>query len=364
MHEVSHPDLLNLKWLGNVLSPFGDKDWVADNIPVDEHNWEFLIMVGSQCLVLPSLYKALLHDRILSKIPKGISEALEGFYVLNNHRNGALRDQVLELSLLLNSENITPVWLKGATNLIREDWRLSSNMMVDLDFWIPAEEEHETTLKLMAKDGYVTIDDYPDEIYLDHHFAPRFKDSYPASVEFHRHICGAVFNDILNDEHAIHRIEKVFFEGTNVGQLCLADRLMNSYLQCIHFHGDINTQEHDRLLTKVISFRKTLDFLERFADSPETARQEFFHKLYSSSRFHDTRRFFSVLNVFFGLDARIEIDIAFLQSINFATKHRRLLYGKYMFKKILNYTATGRLGHPNGWTQKLSRHLTNLHSRF
>jgi len=364
MHEVSHPDLVKLKWLGYALSPFGDKNWVVDNIPTEQNDWKFLIMAGSQLLVLPSLYKALSRERMLSKIPKDICEALEGFYVLNNARNQALRNQVLELTQLLNANNIIPIWLKGATNLIREDWILNSNMMIDLDFWIPDEGQYATVLKLLADDGYRTIEDYPDKNYVNHHhFAPRFKDSYPASVEFHRHICETDFDDLLNDRLAINRIELFQFKETTVGQLCSIDRLMNSYLQCIHFHGNLNIEEHERLLTRIISFRKTYDFLERFSDASDVVRGEFFHRLNSSNNCDDSRKFFSVLSVFFGLDANIEIDEFFLQSIYFSTENHRFLYGKYILNKILSYAANGRLGSASGWRKKISQHLAKLNSR-
>ncbi|RTL81200.1 MAG: hypothetical protein EKK29_18365 [Hyphomicrobiales bacterium] len=363
MPEVAHPDLTRLKWLGHALSPYGDKDWVCRNISRDEQDWRFLIGVGSRHFVLPALHRALVAEKMETEPPDDAREALEGVYLLNRERNRALRAQMLELSHLLNGLGVAPVWLKGATTLLNEDWAASARMMVDLDFWIEDERAYDNILATFDLDGYQTCEGDTGENHLEHHhFAPRYKKGRPASVEFHKSPCELKFQDLLDGARAIDRVEWIAWEGTEIGQLCAVDRLMNSYLQCISFHADVNRPD-DRRLTAVAHFSKTLDFLERFAASQTSTKDEFFQRLRAGRRMSDARKFFSILKLYFGLEAGLDVDASFLKSIVFATRHPKFVYARYMAGHAWKTVIDGRLGPPGAWWTKIYRHARNFHER-
>jgi hypothetical protein len=284
-------------------------------------------------------------------------EGLDGFYILNKLRNQALRNQIFDLSQSLNSIGIAPVWLKGATELLKDDWADSARMMVDLDLWAPGGGDHKI-ITLLDAEGYTILDGYSDDL-CDHHFAPRRKDFQPAVIELHRSIYGGSFTDILSDAEALQRVEWIDWEGNRIGRLCEPDRLMNSYIQCIDHHGNLNRKD-DRRITAILNLGKTLDFLERFRAAAEETKSEFFKRLDTNVRHEEAGKFFSIMSAYFGLDVNLGIDGPFLKSIVFGSTYPRLVYARFFAAHVLDSVARGRLGPPKLWGSKLFGHIKIL----
>jgi hypothetical protein len=72
----------------------------------------------SEHLIIPSIYLKFKSHNIIYYLPEAFSEYLKYIYDLNLSRNNRILEQLQDITALLNSHSIYPVFLKGAGNLL------------------------------------------------------------------------------------------------------------------------------------------------------------------------------------------------------------------------------------------------------
>jgi len=151
-------------------------------------NWEHFVYVCSDHLVLPAIYLQFKSNGILKYLPEELSVHLENIYSLNVQRNTLILKQLHQITQLLNSRNIYPIFLKGSGNLIDGVYSdIGERILGDIDFLVP-EKEYLLSGQLFEDEGYSTgieIMPHVDFNSLKHY--PRLTHpDYVASVEIHR----------------------------------------------------------------------------------------------------------------------------------------------------------------------------------
>ena len=81
-------------------------------------DWDTVVQVSTQQLVFPAMYCALKKEGFLRYLPQELVNYMEHITKLNRQRNQQIITQVTALNTFLLDHNITPIFLKGAANLI------------------------------------------------------------------------------------------------------------------------------------------------------------------------------------------------------------------------------------------------------
>tara|TARA_Y100001954_G_scaffold125139_1_gene134295 strand:- start:1010 stop:2029 length:1020 start_codon:yes stop_codon:yes gene_type:complete len=108
------------------------------NDSFEKVNYDKLIEIASQHLMLPSLYIKLIKQK---QIPKEVKIYLSKIFNLNNERNQFLFKEINYLSNFLSKNKIEHVFIKGASNIIAGDFELNGERMInDIDILIKSEQ--------------------------------------------------------------------------------------------------------------------------------------------------------------------------------------------------------------------------------
>lgn len=342
--------LSTFRWVCAAISPLVGAETLRATQPSSDAAWDHVVNIASANLVMPSLYLALRDKGLLAEVPADLAQALEGVYTLNTLHNTRLRQQMLSVTTALNEVGIPPIWLKGATHLLASDWAQSGRMMLDLDLWIPDLEGQAMVLTCLEEAGYVIQPEWRAKDFSQtQHFAPRVKEGEPARLEVHRTIVNAQASALLPNDQALPRVDWLTWEGTKVGQLSAADRLMHSYIQC--------AEMNDLSLGRV-ALMKALDFVERAIALDLPAQPQAWMARVDQAPWQVTaRQFLTFLDRDFGLPSVMAPDHRFLRTMDWRLTYPRSLY---LADQVCTRLLTGRAGSPTQWWGKLDRYMTRL----
>lgn len=352
--------LRHFEWLSRAISPVPGVV-PTEYFPENDADWQAIITLGSAHLVLPILYQALKAKDLWGDIPEDVGMALEGFFELNQGHNSNLRQQMLDVSAVLNAQGITPVWLKGATCLLAEDWEQSPRMMLDLDFWLPDPKTHAKALAVLEADGYVIPPEYEGlSDTKSHHFLRRMKAGMPAGIEIHKDPVDITSNQLLDNEAALRNVEWAMWHGASIGVLSLSDQFLHSYIQCTEMN-------HAGLMMGQIKLMKIHDFLLRYQSLPEKERGAILGRLKQKPWQQRAQSFFGCLFRFFGLTPSMRTNDNVVKRIQANYEPTLWLNPKTM---VLGYNIalfcemirTQSLGKPSTWLGKGRRLMARCFS--
>gem|GEM_PF-2514403 len=283
-------------WLCSAISPLIKREQVVKAIDEGELDWDIVMAQAHQGMVLPLLYKSLVQKQLIDRAPDEVGQALEGFFDLNVVLNGRLRSQVQAITACLNQNGIAHVWLKGATHLLRTDWRQSPRTMLDIDVWIPNQDQHEVAFKKLAELGYESVAEKDGHVLGNsHHYPPLVKKGESARLEFHASLVNKKYASLLPDRPSLDQVQWLKWEGERVGVLSLLDQAMHAYIQCVHMSGN-------QFLAGQVTLMKTHDFVERLTLAGPTAlNSESFCRLHQQPWSDSANMFFTYLHYAFGV---------------------------------------------------------------
>ncbi|SHF30444.1 Uncharacterised nucleotidyltransferase [Mariniphaga anaerophila] len=150
-------------------------------------DWITFIKICSENLVLPAIYLKLRAQKIFDYMPEEVVEHLSEIYELNKKRNIEILHQIKSITALLKAENIVPLYMKGAGNLLDDIYSdVGERVMGDIDFLVP-EQDFLTAAVAMLDAGYLSWSDTTKITIRDHQHYPRiYHPDFVADVELHR----------------------------------------------------------------------------------------------------------------------------------------------------------------------------------
>ncbi len=160
---------------------------VIQIIQQEKVDWSRFVAMGSNHLILPSLYLRFKAHGILSDLPVELSEHLKMVYELNYQRNITILEQINRINRLLAIVNIVPVYLKGAGNLLDQLYNdVGERIMGDIDLLV-SDKEFTWVVRLLKKEGYDTQKPY-NQYNQSHikHFPRLIHPNEPVGIEVHR----------------------------------------------------------------------------------------------------------------------------------------------------------------------------------
>ncbi|MCD6178820.1 MAG: nucleotidyltransferase family protein [Bacteroidales bacterium] len=200
-------------------------------------SWESLVYQSSNQLVLPALYLNLKRNNLLEFLPDDLCEHLEDITDQNRERNRAILNQVEDITTLLRSNNLKPVYLKGTAHLLDglyED--IAERMLSDIDLLLE-ENEAKRAWDLLKNKGYVEHNKFGETAFGEHrHLNELIKDNKIASVEVHRRLLEGEYDKKFNWKTVKGKINK---SQSPLGALILSDKDMT-------LHNMMNVQMNDK----------------------------------------------------------------------------------------------------------------------
>ena len=323
---------------------------------LQNEDWNLLFEIASQQLVLPVLYEKIRDGNLVSAVPEDFYNALSGFYDLNLIRNAEIYEQISEVTQALNRVNITPIWLKGASHLLKNGWKFSPRMMLDIDFWILDSSSHQDAFLALQNIGYYTPSQYNDN-FDHHHYPPLFKDRAPVRIEFHKYIVEKKFSDLLPDDKALEQINWINENGLLLGELSQRDKALHALIQCI----DCDPGFWMSCQSSATSM-KFYDFMLLLKQDTAAIEQlvKFYESKLDTQWSKDLRKFFTFLTKYFGYESPFPPDTSLLKNLDFNSRHPKIFYAQYMYRTGIASIKNGTIGPIWIWPAKLLRHLKIL----
>ena len=124
-----------------------NKKSIKKQLQSNNIDWDSVVKVSTAHYVFPALYCNLKRANFLKYLPADLVEYMKFITNLNKERNTKIITQVNELNKILLDNKITPIFLKGAGNLIAglyED--IAERMVGDIDF-LCSKGEYQKTIK-------------------------------------------------------------------------------------------------------------------------------------------------------------------------------------------------------------------------
>ena len=161
------------------------RDKIIDQINTDLVDWDKVIYLASNHLVLPTLYVKYRDHNVLPFLPSDLQEHLVLIHRLNCERNNAIIAQARKVKSILNKESIEPIFLKGSANIFDHLYTdIGERMMLDIDFLVNPEQLTRAA-ELLKENGY---DTYKGVMYYDKstkHYPRLTKSDEVVDVEIH-----------------------------------------------------------------------------------------------------------------------------------------------------------------------------------
>jgi len=179
------------------------KDEIKKLINSDYIDWDLVVKLSSNQLVVPTLYLNLKRNALLKLLPQGLELYFKEITDANSERNRNLLKQAKQLAILFEQHQIKALFLKGMAHLIASLYRdIGERMIGDIDILVTKNQVEEVAA-MLKKEGYYNR--LKNEGFAKpRHYSRLAHQDYIASVEIHW--------DILEEGHKHNLNYDVLFD--------------------------------------------------------------------------------------------------------------------------------------------------------
>ena len=199
-------------------------------------NWEELVWVSTSMLVHTAMYVNLERAGLLEELPDDLVEFLSKHTEAARERNRLTLSQIQEVTSLLNTHGISPIFTKGAahhlSNLYEDP---AERLMGDIDLLVQPDQVLKTW-KVLKMNGYKEKNDprtptltkafirqletgqtswWAERSYWGHHrhLPALYPEDKPCRVEVHRQVLRKPYDKHFNINHFGSRLVRTNLEG-------------------------------------------------------------------------------------------------------------------------------------------------------
>lgn len=206
MTTTSHH--LTLQHIAGILSFKDNQCQLAEQFKTSV-DWDHMVRLSSQHLMLPALYSQLKNKALLSYIPTELALYLEEIARLNSNRNIELYNEAKIISNLFEEAQIEHVFIKGAaiiSHLAKGD--IGTRMIGDLDIVIAAHQLLQA-FNLLKDHGYTkTISfNYTPKNY--RHLPRQINAEKLGAIELHREVLIHDYSTLININDLLKHKQKI-----------------------------------------------------------------------------------------------------------------------------------------------------------
>jgi Uncharacterised nucleotidyltransferase len=207
------------------------KNNIAKQINFDDIDWDLVVKLSSNQMVVPALYLNLRRAQLLDLLPEGLGLYFEEITQANTRRNKVLLKQANHLAILLEKHQMKVLFLKGTAHLIVGLYQdIGERMIGDIDILV-GKNQVEEVANILKSEGYFNrLED--EKLEKPRHYSRLAHKDYIASVEIHW--------DILEEGHKHNLNYETLFKNK---QKQAAFYLPSFEHQALH--NMLNTQVND-----------------------------------------------------------------------------------------------------------------------
>ena len=199
---------------------------------VQSKDWDELVRVASDHLVLTTVYCRLKQKQLLKELPEDLTRYLHELTHLNRTRNDTLVKEAHIVGDLLNANHIEYVFIKGMGTLLSNGYQdLGERMIGDFDILIPQKDIH-FAHQLLIDNGYNHLIGFNYQNTSFRHLDRQVNNERLAPIELHREVLISSHRELL-DLSAIFK-DKTFENGIfvasakHLGQINILTTQLNS----------------------------------------------------------------------------------------------------------------------------------------
>lgn len=172
---------------------------IREKIRSGDINWEELVWVSSNQMVLPAVYLQFKRADLVEELPEDLIEHLVHIYTLNKKQNQEILEQSKKIIQILNKHKIHPIFLKGVGNLLDNLYEdIGERMIGDIDFLL-AEEDVIRAAEILKEDGYIELTKFSKKsLKLSKHYPRLLKEGEIAGLEIHHRVLNPPFDKRLS----------------------------------------------------------------------------------------------------------------------------------------------------------------------
>lgn len=151
-------------------------------------DWDKFVKLCSNNLILQVIYLKFKSHDLLYYLPNDLAEHLKEIHDLNVIRNKQILYQIDKITSTLNQNNINPIYLKGAGNLLDDLYSsIGERILGDIDFLVP-EADYLRAATILQNSGYLKVNKtYKYEVIEEMKHYPRlYHPDYVSVIEIHR----------------------------------------------------------------------------------------------------------------------------------------------------------------------------------
>ena len=237
-----------LRFISQLLHPQSDVD--KSYFPVSQSFCDRLVQIGSNQLVLPAIYGAIIQKKLEDNFPNDLLTYLQEISSLNQKQNNAILKQMAFLSMFFKKNQINYVFLKGAAMLTLKPYNVINDRMVgDIDILV-AEKDIFKAQKILTSIGFNPIGSkfsFVKDLIPDRHLKRIVHPDYIAAVELHKSLI-------------IKKSDKIIPENVLENKILSSDGYFIPSSYHLWLHAIFNWQYNDSgLIFNNFSLRTFLD---------------------------------------------------------------------------------------------------------
>lgn len=221
-----------------------NRELIEKELKLNNIDWDPVVKVSTSHYVFPALYCNLKRAQFLHYLPKDLVDYMKHITDLNRERNQQIITEAKEINEILLKNNITPIFLKGAGNLLDGLYDdVAERMVGDIDFLVEKTKFY-SCINVLKKNGYLKKN--IDNTILNRHYPRLTKQSKIAAIEVHyKMVTNEMFFNYNYVKNTLKKLKNNVFVLSNINQILLT---------CL------NKQINDKgQWTKSITFRNSYD---------------------------------------------------------------------------------------------------------
>ncbi len=174
--------------IADILNSNSNKDLLSHYLGSPKMDWDNLVKIGSEHLLLPSIYCKLYQRELLNFLPVELKTYLNEISELNKERNQVLIREIKEISDVLSNNNINHVFIKGAALLVGDFYSdFAERMVGDIDILID-QKQIEEAFNLLIEYGYTKRIEFNYDNPGFRHLPRIISENKLGSIELHTNI--------------------------------------------------------------------------------------------------------------------------------------------------------------------------------
>ncbi|MAW08519.1 MAG: hypothetical protein CME61_09615 [Halobacteriovoraceae bacterium] len=151
-------------------------------------DWDAVVKVSTAHYVFTAIYCNLNRADFLKYLPADLVDYMKYLTDLNRDRNKQIIRQAQDLNSLLLANSITPIFLKGAGNILDGLYKdIGERMVNDIDF-IFSQKDYFKVIDILKSDNYIKPDNQLNYFPEYRHYSRLVKKMNIAAVEIHKEV--------------------------------------------------------------------------------------------------------------------------------------------------------------------------------